>query len=262
MKSLLYHLRRLPELIRWRNPGLFLLLVIREIFRPLMYWYVFDIFERDVRRPLPEPYSKERLDVRIYEGTEDLKKAVQELTSLDNLGPEEIEQRLKRGDAVAVAYSGREAVSCMWLTFSSGMELAFDTSWVISPMEALRYGSFVRPEWRGRAIHSFVNDAINRYARERGMVRTLAGISALNSQSRNLTKRLRSLQVMKVFLFHLRGVNWTYRRAIGAPLHSRFSITTGPSPMRSGLHSSDRRLENHSLALPPDVPRLTKHRGF
>jgi GNAT superfamily N-acetyltransferase len=151
---------------------------------------------------------------------------------LDDLGLTEIEQRLKRGDVVAVAYAAREPVSCIWLTSSSGMELAFGTSWVISPMEGLRYGSFVRPEWRGRAIHSLMNDAINRYARERGMVRTLAGISMLNSQSRNLPRRLRSSRVMRVFLFHLRGVNWTYRRAIGAPLHSRFSITGG-SPMRS-----------------------------
>jgi GNAT superfamily N-acetyltransferase len=227
MKSTPRALRRLPEFIRWRNPVHLLLLAVREIFRPFMYWYVFDIFERDLRRPLPEPYSKEKLNVRVYEGTTDLHKAVEDLTSLDDLRPSDIEMRLKRGDVVAVAYAAREAVGFMWLTFSSGMKLPFGTVWLIGPTEALRYGSFVRPAWRGRAVHSLVNDAINQYARSRGIVCSLAGISALNSQSRNLPKHLRNSRVMRVVLFHLRGVNWTYRKAIGAPLESRFSVAPG-----------------------------------
>jgi GNAT superfamily N-acetyltransferase len=224
MKSVLRNLRRLPESMRWRNPGLLLLLIIREMFRPFIYWYLFDVFERDLRRSMPQPYSKEKLDVRIYEGTNDLQKVIEELASLDDLCAADIEARLGRGDVVAVAYAARKAVGCMWLTFASGMELAFGTTWMMGPAEALRYGAFVRPEWRGRAIHSLVNDAINQYARERGIVRTLAGISVLNSQSRNLPKHLRNSRAMRVFLLHVKGVNWTYRRAIGAPLASRFSI--------------------------------------
>jgi GNAT superfamily N-acetyltransferase len=223
MKSILRGLRRLPELMRWRSPGLLLLLLIREILRPFIYWYVFDIFERDPRRPMP-PYSKQRLDLRIYDGTSDLQKAVDDLTGLDGLRPAEIKMRFERGDVVAVAYAATEAVGCMWLTFLSGMELAFGTKWRIGPAEALRYGAFVRPEWRGRAVHSLVNDASIQYARKRGIVCALAGISALNSQSRNLPKHLRVSHVMRVFLFHVRVLNWTYRKATGAPLESRFSV--------------------------------------
>jgi hypothetical protein len=229
MKSFLRDLQRLPEILRWRNPRYLLLLLTREIFRPFIYWYVFDIFERHLRRPMPAPYSKETFEVRIFEGNKDLERAVEDLRSLDNLSPAEIEMRLERGDVVAVAYAAGQSIGCMWLTFSSGMELAFGISWLIGPFEALRYGAFVLPAWRGRAVHSVVNDAINRYARNRGIVCTLAGISALNSQSSNLPRHLRNSRVMRVVLVHLRGVNWTYRKAIGAPLESRFSIAPGPN---------------------------------
>jgi len=105
MKSVLHNLRRLPESMRWRNPGLLLLLIIREMFRPFIYWYLFDVFERDLRRSMPQPYSKEKLDVRIYEGTNDLQKAIEELASLDDLCAADIEARLGRGDVVAAAYA-------------------------------------------------------------------------------------------------------------------------------------------------------------
>jgi len=95
--------------VRWRNPGLLLLLIIREMFRPFIYWYLFDVFERDLRRSMPQPYSKEKLDVRIYEGTNDLQKAIEELASLDDLCAADIEARLGRGDVVAVAYAARKA---------------------------------------------------------------------------------------------------------------------------------------------------------
>ena len=251
MKSVLAGLRRLPEFIRWRNPFLLLLLLTREILRPFVYWYAFDIFQRDPQQPMP-PYSKQMLELRIYEGTADLQKRLDDLAGLDGLGHAEIKMRFERGDVVAVVYAANEAVGCMWLTFSSGMELAFGTKWRIGPAEALRYGAFVRPEWRGRAVHSLVNDAIIQYARKRGIVCVLAGISALNSQSMNLPKHLRASRVMRVFLFHVRGLNWTYQKAIGAPFESRF--TNAPA---SGVQAL--RPQSSGLGLRPKVRNYLAH---
>ena len=232
MKSIVRELPRAPEFVRWRNPLFVFLLVIREIFRPFIYWFIFDIFETDLRLPLAEPYAKDKLDVSIYGGNTDLRRAVADLTSMDELLPADIELRFARGDIVAAAYANQEVVGCMWLTFSNGTELAFGTSWILHSNEALRYGAFVRADWRGRAIHSLLNNAVNRYARERGMVRTLGAVSVLNSQSLSLAKYSRKVQAMRVVLFHIRGVNWTYRKAIGAPLESRFAIVPG-FPSRS-----------------------------
>jgi GNAT superfamily N-acetyltransferase len=232
MKSVLRELRRAPEFVRWRKPLLVFFLLVRECLRPFFYWFIFDIFETDLRQPLAEPYAKDNLEVRIYGGNKDLKSALEDLTSLDDLLPADIQLRFGRGDVAAVAYAADKVVGCMWLTFSDGIELAFGTSWIIRANEALRYGAFVHPGWRGRAIHSLLNSTLNRYARECGMIRTLGGVSVLNSQSSSLARHFRKLRAMRVVIFHIRGVKWTYRKALGAPLESRFAIAQGV-PSRS-----------------------------
>jgi GNAT superfamily N-acetyltransferase len=265
VKSLLQEARRLSEFVRWRNPFFVFALIIREICRPFMYWFVFDIFETDLRLPIPESYSKEKLDVRVYEGTEGLKNALVDLVSMDRLVPADIELRLGRGDAVAIAYAGNNAVGCIWLTFTSGIELGFGTSWVIQPSEALRYGAFVHPGWRGRAIYSVLNNALNRYARERGILRTLGGVSVLNSQSQSLAKHHRKLRVMRVIIFKVRGAKWVYRKAIGAPLESRFCLGQGsqsrsPRPRFAGGQRL-RKIIGPVTHLLPSRPYRRRQRG-
>ena len=68
-----------------------------------------------------------------------------------------------------------------------------------------------------------MNRALNEYARRRGATRTFGGISALNSQSLNLPKHARNPKIMTVVLIHIRGVNWTITKTIGAPLKTHFS---------------------------------------
>lgn len=214
--------RRAPEIFRWRGPLRFLLLVAREILRPFMYWHVFYIVENDIRQSSPKSYSKERFEVKIYVGPKDLEGAKTDLTAIGELSPAEIGSRLHRGDAVAVAYASDEAVGYSWMTFSSGLVLAFNTTWIVGPNEAVLYDSFVRPQWRGQGIHSCLDVAFHSYARERGIVRTLASMAALNSQALSLAKRSGKPTIMTVVLVRFRGVKRAWGTAIGAPLNSRF----------------------------------------
>jgi hypothetical protein len=109
-----------------------------------------------------------------------------------------------------------------WLSLSTGVvELAFGITWIMRPHEAVRYGNFVLPNWRGRGIQSFVNAAVNAYARDLGIARTIASISTLNTQSMSLAKHYRTATTMKLVLVHIRGLNWTIHRASGAPFESR-----------------------------------------
>lgn len=227
MKSVVRKLRRFGEVVKWRHPLIVLILVMRKIFRPLIYWDVFDVFETDLRLPLAESYCTEKLDVIIYGGSKDLQSAVTKLSSFNDLLPADIELRFARGDVVAVACTAGEAVGCAWLTFSNGIEHAFGTSWIIRPAEALRYDSFVRPDWRGRALHSLLNYTMNRYARERGIVRTLGEISVLNTQSLGLSRHFKKVQTMRLVFIQIRGVKWVYRKATGAPFESRFATEPG-----------------------------------
>src|ERR1700735_737000 len=214
--------RTVREGVRWRGLFFSSLLASREILRPFMYWHAWHIFESDLQRPLVEPYAKEQVEVKVFAGKQTLEEATAAISSL-GIPLKEINLRFNRGDAAAVAYVKREPAGYMWITFTSGMELAFGVSWILRPGDALRYGAFVLPSRRGLGILSSMNRALNEYSRQRGSTRTLGGISALNPQSLNLAKHARNPKIMSIFLLHIRGVNWTFTRTTGAPLDSRFS---------------------------------------
>lgn len=210
------------EIVRWRGPIRFFLLTARELLSPLMYWYVFYIVMNDLGQPSPEPYAKEKFDVKIYVG-ESLARIKADLASMGELTVPEIESRLKKGDVVAVAYDASVAVGYSWMTLSSGLELALGTTWIIHPDEAVLYGSFVLPQWRGRGIHSCLDVALRNYARQCGIVRQFGSMAVLNNQTVTLAKRQGKPKIMTVVLARVHGVNWTWRTAIGAPLSSRFT---------------------------------------
>lgn len=217
--------RRASEILRWRGPLLFCLLAVREFLRPVLYWHVFYIFDTDVAHlALPEPYSEIKLDVRVYTRESDTEKAKAELVAMKELQADEIAIRLKRGDAVAIAYATGEPAGYGWLSFSSGVvELAFGFKWIVRPDEAVKYGNFVLPKWRGRGIQSSVNAAVNAYARDLGLARTLSSISTLNTQSMSLARHYSKARTMKVVLVHIPALNLTISRASGSPFDSKFT---------------------------------------
>jgi hypothetical protein len=210
------------EILRWHGPGHFFLLALREVLRPVLYWYAWNIYLTDLQAPLTEPYAKGKFDVRIFAGDKDREMAREELASLGEPLPANFDARVNRGDALAIVRCGSEPVAFGWMTFSSGMELAYGTTWILQPNEGTQYGAFVVPKCRGHGIFSVMNVALNTYAREHGVLRSVGSISVLNSQSLSMAKRLRKKKIMTVILVRVRRVGWTFQKAIGAPLHTRF----------------------------------------
>ena len=216
--------RRISEILRWRGPGYFALLALRELLRPILYWYAWNIYRTDLDGSIGEPYAKEKFDVKIFRGEPQREAARVELAKVGERVPRDFDARMHRGDAVAVVFSGEEAVAAAWMTFTSGMELAFGTNWILQEGEGTQYGSFVLPKWRGHGIFSVLNVALNQYARQLGVTRSIGSISVLNTQSLSMARKLGKKKIMTVVLVRFRGVNWTFRTALGAPLHSRFSV--------------------------------------
>ena len=219
----------LREFLSWR--GLFIvgLLALREILRPLFYWHLWQVFETDISKQVPQPYGKTAVEVKFY--AEDRPAAmVQQISAMGELGPEEVERRFARGDWIAIGLVEEQAAGYMWMSLSNALELAFDTFWIVRPGEAVRYGSFVLPAFRGRGIHSHLNSAVNSGLRQREINKTLAAVSLLNPQSLSLPKHYQRAVAMTVFVARVRGLHWTMRTSSGAPLRSRFSWTLDANP--------------------------------
>jgi len=223
--------RRTGEILRWRGAWILFLLGVRSLLRPLVYWHVYRIFITDIASQVPEPYAKENVETRIYSRAtpayqEDLEKIAEEVESLGEITRDEAAKRLERGDSLAVAYVQAEPAGYGWLSFTNGVvELAFGVTWRVHTGEAVRYGNFVHPKWRGRGIQSAINTAINRHALERGVSHTLASISTFNTQSLSLAKHYNRATAMKVTLIRIRPLRWTICRPSGASFDSRFQRT-------------------------------------
>ncbi len=214
----------IEEALRWRGPLVFILLGLREIVRPLVYWHIFRIFEIDLtHQPVPQPYADEKIEVKICAGAMDHERAEAEIVSMGQLEPQDVHSRFNRGDKSAIAYVGNEPAGYAWMSSTSGVvELAFGVTWIVRPGESVRYDYFVLPKWRGRRVFSCLNSAIVAYARDLGIVRTYSSISTVNTQSMSLAKRNQRIAAMKVTLVHIRGLKWTVQKTSGATFESRF----------------------------------------
>src|SRR5690348_14141945 len=129
--SLLRSCGRALEIWRWRGPAHFALLALRELLRPVLYWYAWNIYETDLQSSIGESYGKGKFEVHIFRGYEERELARQQLATLGQPLPKDFDLRMSRGDAVAIVYLGSEGVAYGWMTFTSGMELAFGTHWIL-----------------------------------------------------------------------------------------------------------------------------------
>jgi GNAT superfamily N-acetyltransferase len=210
------------EILRWRGPWRFVVLSLRELLKPLVYWHVYYIIQNDMQPALPTPAVKGKFETWVYSGEQDLTKASAALAGVGELTPAEIGLRLKRHDAVAVAFAGEQAIGYLWMTFCSGLELVFDTVWIVHPNEAVLYDTFVLPQWRGRGIHACMDVALNNWAHPRGIVRAFASISAVNNQSLGVLKLAGKARIMTLVLVRVRGLKRTWIKATGVPFNLYF----------------------------------------
>jgi GNAT superfamily N-acetyltransferase len=207
---------RAGEIFRFRGPWRFLLLCLREFFRPLFYWHAYYIIQNDILPTLPAPRVKGEFVTQVYSGEKDIAQVSEKLAGMDDLTPAEIALRLRRGDVAAIPHADGEPVGYLWMTFRSGLNLAFHTRWVVRPHEAVLYDTFVSPEWRGRGLHAVMDVALNNWAYPRGVTRAFASISALNNQSLGITRLAGKARVMTLVLLKVRGMRWTWTKASGA----------------------------------------------
>jgi GNAT superfamily N-acetyltransferase len=214
---------RAREIYRFRGPWRFLLLSLREVLRPLMYWHAYYIIDNEILPTLPAPKAQGHFQTLVYNGEGDIAEATYKLAGLEEeLTPQEIAHRLRRGDAVAVPQAEGKALGCLWMTFRSGLPLVFGARWVVRPHEAVLYDTFVAPSCRGRGLHACMDIALNNWAYARGVKRAYASISALNNQSLGITKLPGKARVMTLLLVKFTGISRTWKRASGMAFEELF----------------------------------------
>jgi len=218
----LAQLRKAPEELRWRGLLGFAALAVREILSPLLYWHVLHVFEKRVEPP-PRAWTS-GFDVKFYSGASHLERLSREIPSLGEISAAVVASRLAGGDAVAVAYASGDPVGYSWMTFETGLEIAFDTAWALGPGEAIFHGSFTHPAWRGRGVQIQLDAALMRLAYELGVSNVFTTISAFNTPSLRAFEKTSQRKRMTLIVAHVRGVNWVYRKTLGAPFESRFMI--------------------------------------
>lgn len=216
--------RQVLDAVRWRGPFSFLLLTVREIFKPFVYWHVFYIVENDLTHQPPRLYAKKHFVVRFYQGEAEIAGLGPLLSALGELTVDEILVRAQRGDLAAVAFAGTEPVGYSWMSRSSELPLVFNATWIMHSNEAVLYGSFVRPRWRGQGIHNWLDLTLNARAREDGLVRTIGSMAVYNRQTLALAKHTKKSRIMIVALARVRGLVCPWVMALGCPFGSRFRL--------------------------------------
>ena len=212
--------RRGWDVLRWRGLGPFVVLAFREALRPLLYWHAYHIVRNEIFPPVsngPPPASG--FEIVVRSGDIDCERIVSQLEGINNLGAEQIRNRLREGGAVAIAYAGGRAVGYTWLARRSGELLAFDVGWKVSPREAVYHDAFVVPDYRGRRLPARLDAALNDFAYHCGIDCAYASIALLNSQAHKILGRPGKTHILTLLLLRIRGINRTWRVARGA---SRF----------------------------------------
>jgi hypothetical protein len=215
---------RLTEMWRWRGPVRCAGLMVRYLMRSLVDWYVFYILETPIDpAKIRLPDANAPVTVKIHSLESGVENALADLTPILQLQPVNAGPRLRAGDSVAIAYHDGRAVGCSWFT-ARNLPMMWGLSWAVQPQEAVCFGSFVMPEWRGKRVHAILEGAINAQLHSQGIVQTCGSMSVLNPQTLSLAKQTNKRKRMTLLLVHLKGLDWHFHYSFGEPLEPRFHL--------------------------------------
>jgi hypothetical protein len=216
--------KQFAEMLRWRGPVRCVGLMARYLMRPLVDWYLFDIRETPIDpAKLRRPDHNTPVAVEIYSLDSGIERVQADLQPIQQLQSVDVGARLRAGDSVAIAYHDGQAVGCSWFT-TRDLPLMWGLNWAVRPDEAVCFGSFVVPEWRGRRVHAILEGGINAHLYDQGIVQTCGSMSLLNPQTLSLAKQTQKRKRMTLLLVRVKGLNWHLHFPFGEPLEPRFQM--------------------------------------
>jgi len=229
---------------KYQDLGRIMVLATRRVLRPLVFWDVHYVFNRDLSSHASTPPTDSDTTIRIFKSEFDLAGAPADLT----LFCPKAEERLRDGQVVVVAFASAvtaenaagENLTGMaagaakapqtriagytWITFSNIWLPEFDRTMIVRPGEMVHYDSFVSSPWRGQGLHTILILVAKQYALSAGCTHSLSWISVFNSQSLKTAQRLvrKPERPMMVLSIKLRGMKRFRTVALQGTLGTRF----------------------------------------
>jgi GNAT superfamily N-acetyltransferase len=216
----------------WLYQGLWhaILRACRKFLKPVLDWDVLYVFERRLADSPTEYTVPEGISISWFKGDHDLLKAQSAIGSFC----QDVETRLCRGDVAVVACTGDEVAGYTWVAFSNVWVDELEMMAIVGKGEMVHYDSFVRPMWRGHALHTCLILAAKHHARLEGCDLALSWISANNAPSLKTAQRLSKKSFKKpmvILSIKMRGISSRRNYAIRGSLSGRF-LHADP-PLRS-----------------------------
>lgn len=229
---------------RYQDLGRIMVLATRRVLRPLVFWDVHYVFNRDLSSHASTPPANSDTTIRICKSELDLAGAPSDLALLCPKAAE----RLRDGQVVVVAFAddataqnaggdnltGKAAgaskapqtriAGYTWITFSNIWLPEFDRTMIVRPGEMVHYDSFVSSPWRGQGLHTVLILVAKQYALSTGCTHSLSWISVLNTQSLKTAQRLvrKPDRPMIVLSVKVRGMRRVRAVALQGSLGVRF----------------------------------------
>jgi GNAT superfamily N-acetyltransferase len=124
-----------------------------------------------------------------------------------------VEQRMKRGDLVALALADDgELAGYAWTTYTDGWIPEVRAGLSLRSDEVVGFDTLVMPRWRGRGLQYPLTVPLFRYLAEQGYRRSLHWVNALNTRSLKNQRRQGKRKIATIVsspllgLVHLRNV--------------------------------------------------------
>jgi hypothetical protein len=161
---------------------------LRKLTHPLFNVYYVVEFDLTWANKLPPASLPAGVVIRLFRGEEEISPFAA-LLAESGIPAATVEQRMKRGDLVALALTDNgELAGYAWTTFTDTWMPEVRATLPLRSDEAARFTTLVMPRWRGRGLHYPLTVPVFQYLSEQGYRRTLGWINALNTHTGSQTR--------------------------------------------------------------------------
>lgn len=144
------------------------------------------LYEFDLARAKDLSSSAKQLPpgitVQLFRGEGDIDSAAEKLQRA-GVPTALVQERMKRGDMVALALSDGQLAAYTWVTFADAWIAEAGRTLPLRGDEAVQFDTLVLPQWRGRGLQYALTVPVLEHLSEQGYRRTLAWVDARNKRS-------------------------------------------------------------------------------